>query len=54
MDANETGSATDHVMVTLYIFVCFSALALMTFTEQFGDLPAAVAAFASAWCILRL
>ena len=40
--------------MTLYRFVSFGTLALMTFTEQFGDLPGAVAAFASGWYILRL
>lgn len=54
MDTNETGRAAGDVMATLYAFVCFATLVLMVLMEQFGDLPGAVAAFASGWYILRL
>ena len=54
MEANETGGTTNDVIVTLYLFMCFSTLVLMTLTEQFENLPAAVVAFAAAWFILRL
>ena len=54
MEANETGGTTSDVIVTLYLLACFSTLVLMTLTEQFGDLPAALVAFASGWWILRL
>lgn len=53
-DACEAVGAPSDVRVTLYAVGSFSTLALMAFTEQFGDLPSAVAAFASGWCILRL
>jgi len=51
---DEADRAVSEVMLTLYRFVCFGTLALMTFTEQFEGLPGAVAAFASGWYILRL
>ena len=53
-DAGETVAAPREVTMTLFAFVCFSTLTLMALTEQFGSLPSAVAAFCSAWCILRL
>ena len=51
---DETVDASSEVTVTLFACVCFSTLTLMALMEQFGNLPAAVAAFASGWCILRL
>jgi hypothetical protein len=51
--ADESVGARE-VTMTLFAIVCFSALTLMALTEQFGSLPSAVAAFCSAWCILRL
>lgn len=53
-DADKTVGAPSEVTVTLFACVCFSTLTLMALTERFGDLPAALAAFASAWCVLRL
>jgi hypothetical protein len=54
VDTNETGQAARDELATLYGFVCFLTLALMTLTEQFGNLPGAVVAFGSGWYILRL
>lgn len=51
--SNETGRTPSEAMVTLYGVSCCSTLGLMALTERFEDLPGAVAAFASAWYILR-
>ena len=53
MNTNQTGRAADEGMATLYGLACSVTLVSMTLTEQFDDLPGAVAALASGWYILR-
>ena len=53
MSTDDADRAISEALFTLYRLVSFGTLAVMTFTEQFGDLPGAVAAFASGWYILR-
>jgi hypothetical protein len=47
--ASEAGRSTSDVLARLYGAVCFATLALMGLTEQFENLPGAVAAFAAGW-----
>ena len=45
---------TAELVTTIFALECFSVLVLLTLTEQFLLLPCALAAFAAAWCIVRL
>lgn len=54
MGTNESGHVVGHEVASLYAISCFATLVLMSLTEQFADLPGAVAAFASGWYLLRL
>ncbi len=54
VNGEEPSGPTSESMVTTYVAGCVATFAALVFTEQGSGLPAALAAYAAAWRILRL